>query len=347
MPSHQPLLFLALLLSGAHDADSYTSAELAAMPKGGAPCTTTDPFRCWGNGDCTASRCVCLAGWTGENCTTLDLAPAPPSGAIRRKGWSTWGGSPIRAEDGKIHVFASQFANHCPLGNWQNNSLVIHAIASEVVGPYEVQPELVLPPFHHNPSVQRAPDGTYTITCIGSAAGSCPDGPSSNCTGKTIKHCASPDETVAAAPMPSVVDLHVAAAGLDGSIHMASSKSLWGPWEAKEVLAGRPGRWDEQTTNPAPHVLKNGTALLVYRGVNGLGTDRIGAARATSWDAKYERVADEPLFGRCGNWTSSRDSATKPAETGCSPVHNWTKLLGGRRPEWDYVCDDCIGWAEE
>jgi hypothetical protein len=41
-------------------------------------------------------------------------------------------------------------------------------------------------------------------------------------------------------------------------------------------------------------------------------------------------VVDEPIFGHCGNWTSSRASATVPADTGCSPVHNWTKLLSAQ-----------------
>ena len=55
-------------------------------------------------------------------------------------------------------------------------------------GPYTLaEDELVLPPFHHNPSVQRAPDGTFLIYCIGARAGACPDGPSGNCTGETSR----------------------------------------------------------------------------------------------------------------------------------------------------------------
>ena len=352
-PLRLPLL---LLLLRAGRGSAYTSAELAAMPRGGAPCEASDAFACFGNGECATGRCRCDAAWTGANCTTLDLAPAPANGAIRRSGWSTWGGSPIRA-DGKIHVFASQMANHCPLGTWQNNSLVVHAIADKIAGPYELQPELVLPPFHHNPSVQRAPDGTYLIYCIGSRAGACPDGPSSNCTGETIKHCPPPDAQLAATQPLTPLEMTAeraatAVGGLDGSVHLAHAKSLSGPWTLQPadqpVLAGRQGRWDEQSTNPAPHVLKNGTALLVYRGINGFGTDRIGAAKASKWSGPYTRVVDEPLFGRCGNWTSSRSSSTVPADTGCSPVHNWTKLLNRTgQPEWGAICDECIGWAED
>ena len=81
-------------------------------------------------------------------------------------------------------------------------------------------------------------------------------------------------------------------------------------------------------------------------------TDRIGAAKSTrsgadSWRGPYRRVVDEPLFGQCGNWTSSRPNSTAPADTGCAPVHNWTQDLGRRMQNWDYVCDTCVGWAED
>lgn len=331
------------------------------MPRGGSQCEPHDPWACWGNGVCDTStrRCACGEGWTGANCTVLDVAPAPPDGAIRRAGWSSWGGSPIRDGRGRIHLFASQMANHCPLGTWQNNSLVIHAIADNLTGPFVVQEaELVLPPFHHNPSVQRAPDGTYLIYCIGSKAGRCPGGGSGNCTGSTIKHCAPPDALAMENPtssLPSTEHLSASNTGLDGVIHLAHSKSLSGPWSLQPsdqpVLTGRPGRWDEQSTNPAPHLLPNGTALLVYRGVNGLGTDRIGAAKASQWSGSYSRVVDLPVFGRCGNWTSSRETSTAPADTGCTPVHNWTASLDRPGPPpnpglWNYVCDECVGWAE-
>ena len=84
----------------ARSVTAYTSAELAAMPRGGSPCDLHDPFHCMGNGECSAAvhptKCVCHTGWTGADCTTLDLAPAPPNGAIRREGWSTWGGKHTR-----------------------------------------------------------------------------------------------------------------------------------------------------------------------------------------------------------------------------------------------------------
>ena len=97
--------------------EAWTSDELHAMPRGGSPCVPGDPFACWGNGHCTEQQqhdgesthvpphsCVCTRGWTGFNCTVLDLAPGPADGAVRRKGWSTWGGSPIVDEGVSGHL---------------------------------------------------------------------------------------------------------------------------------------------------------------------------------------------------------------------------------------------------
>jgi hypothetical protein len=85
-------------------------------------------------------------------------------------------------------------------------------------------------------------------------------------------------------------------------IHLAHSQSLYGPWVRQPadapILFGRKDRWDEITTNPAPLILPNGTVLLAYRGMNGAGTDRVGVARAASWNGPYERVTDLPVFGQ-------------------------------------------------
>jgi hypothetical protein len=105
------------------------------------------------------------------------------------------------------------------------------------------------------------------------------------------------------------------------------------------ILKGRAGKWDAQTTNPAPFITANGSALLVYRGLNGIGTDRIGVARATSWNGTYERLVENPVFGQCGNWTPHGG-----ASTNCT-AHDWGEKIARLKGTW--VCDDCIGWAED
>ena len=112
-------------------------------------------------------------------------------------------------------------------------------------------------------------------------------GNTGNCTGPTIKHCNAAAADTGTGTGAGTPDANYQAAvraqmllqgnnGLDGVVHMAHSKSLAGPWALQSgdspVLRGRQGRWDAAATNPAPHILSNGTALLVYRGVNGLAT---------------------------------------------------------------------------
>ena len=71
----------------------------------------------------------CAAGWRGSDCGELDLAPAPSlSGAYQHPvnlsdcatscGPSSWGGLPIKDENGTYHLFASQFVQNCTLGGW-------------------------------------------------------------------------------------------------------------------------------------------------------------------------------------------------------------------------------------
>ena len=59
-------------------------------------------------------------------------------------------------------------ANHCPLGSWTQNSIVARSVSTTAspLGPYAFAEEL-LPPFAHNPTVRKAPDGTYFIFFIG------------------------------------------------------------------------------------------------------------------------------------------------------------------------------------
>jgi hypothetical protein len=85
---HCRVLLIGVAMSGL--AYAYTTAELKAMPKGGAACT--DDTDCWGNGDCIASHCSCDEAWTGATCQVLSLIPADPAGALNKAGWSSWGG---------------------------------------------------------------------------------------------------------------------------------------------------------------------------------------------------------------------------------------------------------------
>ena len=68
---------------------------------------------------------------------------------------SSWGGS-ILSEGGVFHMWAARMVNYCGIRQWQQNSKIVHATATDVLGPYTEQ-ETVAPVFAHEPCVTRDP----------------------------------------------------------------------------------------------------------------------------------------------------------------------------------------------
>merc|ERR1712151_1214418 len=79
----------------------------------------------------------------------------------------SWGMSVARDDaDGIYHAFINVMANGSGLGAWETASEVVHAVAASPEGPFELR-ETVLPSFHHNARLARAPDGTHLLFSIG------------------------------------------------------------------------------------------------------------------------------------------------------------------------------------
>jgi hypothetical protein len=102
-----------------------------------APCSTD--LSCQLNGICTAGKCVCDPAWKGDACEQLSLVPAksldpayPP--AAWKLNTTSWGGSVVKAEDGKYHMFAAEMLNSCGMSTWTTNSAIRHAVASAPEG---------------------------------------------------------------------------------------------------------------------------------------------------------------------------------------------------------------------
>jgi hypothetical protein len=111
-------------------------------------------------------RCMCDAGWTGDDCARADLLPHRPTDGYINQSAASWGGRPILF-GGRWHLFATEIARKCPLILFMNNSMVIRATAADAAGPYTHE-EIVLPTFHHNPTaVGPTPDGYFLIFSIG------------------------------------------------------------------------------------------------------------------------------------------------------------------------------------
>jgi len=253
----------------------YPRVLLPLLAVVGRACTVDED--CSLAGVCSADgTCACDAAWTGATCAALSLEPAEQIDLYDRNlATSSWGGNVVFSEeDGMWHLFFAEFLNECPLGSWETNSVVAHAVAPKHSGPFVRQPGVVQEAFHHNPSIARAPDGTFLLYSIGNG-------------GQTPKEC----RGGALGASASSGDAPQA-----GIITVSHSSSVNGPWTTlpDPVLDGRDGEWDAFVTNPSVYIFENGTVLMAYRG--GFHPWHVGIAVADSWRGPYRRVSDSPVF---------------------------------------------------
>lgn len=277
-----------------------------------AACTGTT-LDCSLNGICVDGSCVCDFGWKGTNCGNISLGMTDPTrGHAFDSGSSSWGGLPIKADDGTWHLFYSQFARGCGLSAWSTNSRIVHAVALTADGPF-IDKDVVEPAFSHNAQAMRAIDGTWVVFYIGCGQG------------EAVRDCGgSPADSLPLAPRttpprgpgwnPSkwCSPLEWREALGEGYISYSFASSPDGPW----TPLGRPAfvgsndtrRWDTLTTNPAPFPLADGRVLLGLSGDNGSEGKCIGVAEATSWNGTY--IADPIVAMRGGEdpflWVNQR-----------------------------------------
>ncbi len=175
-----------LPLSGLNSSNGAVLADSGLVLR---PCSTA--FDCSHNGLCSAGTCECTQGWTGRRCQTLDLLPVDRSKLgfspqdTARRNLSSWGGS-VLSENGVWHMWAARMTNYCGIGQWEQNSEIVHATAEDVLGPY-IEQGTVAPVFAHEPSVTRDPrtgellmvsvnypvDGQYSNQTIFNSSGIC------------------------------------------------------------------------------------------------------------------------------------------------------------------------------
>ena len=79
--------------------------------------TSTPPFHCVTSSDCqlngackaSTGKCICDAGWVGEQCHSLDLLPTPLGSGLQDPVLSSWGGSVLQnATDGSWHMYVEE-----------------------------------------------------------------------------------------------------------------------------------------------------------------------------------------------------------------------------------------------
>eukprot|EP01048_Picozoa_sp_COSAG05_P010827 COSAG05_NODE_978_length_6327_cov_7.588150_3_plen_435_part_00 len=243
--------------------------------------------------------CDCDPGWNGPDCGQLKLLPAVPGSGYNLTGQnpavSSWGANifPSSGDPNSMSwvMYVSEFQNSCDISHWSPNSAIVRATSSTgPAGPYS-RDQVAVKPFAHNPKVVRSPDGTWLMYTIGVQL---PPFDLINCSG------------------PSPIDAVVGAAASpppgrnpenrESNITLYTSKTLQGPWSRFGVVLGPDfeGTWDEDTSNPSPWVLPNGTVLLMYRGCivfqPGCHGEYMGVASAPSWKGPYKRLSKSPIL---------------------------------------------------
>lgn len=206
------------------------------------------------------------------------------------EGYWVWCGSVVKGEDGRFHMFASRWPKHLPMHpGWLVASEVVRAAADKPEGPYEFQ-EVVLPArgaeywdgrSTHNPHITKHGD-TYILYYMGSTH---------------------PLNDIAEGEKLDLNDPITIVARANKRIGVATSKSVFGPWQRKDApsLPARSGRFDSfLTSNPAPCVHEDGSVLLIYKARqyegNSHGKMTIGAARADHYNGRHEVISEEPVF---------------------------------------------------
>ena len=257
------------------------------------------------NGECDTSSgaCRCDPQWFGPSCGQLRLLPTTRDSGYRGGGTgglqnasdptSTWGGSITGPDDsGRWHMFAARMGLNCGLLSWESNSEVVHAVATNPLGPYQPKEPAVVPRFAHNPTVHRGGDGAYYLYHIG--CGGNTSTPRQDCTNGTTPRLP-PDATAEGS-------------GCDGPHWMGglTARSPDGPWLPfpSEITLSSPAKADHWLTNPAPALMPNGTLLWVYRQSGGswphsnASSERLGIATAASWDSMTldDKTPAAPLF---------------------------------------------------
>eukprot|EP00039_Didymoeca_costata_P002312 m.59275 g.59275 ORF g.59275 m.59275 type:complete len:434 (+) comp11234_c0_seq3:188-1489(+) len=126
-----------------------------------ASCTTEED--CGYNGECVKNTCVCNKHWSGPECQVLNLAPTVREHTgYHVPNTSSWGGSVVVGDDGRLYMYAAEMVAHCGISSWTRNSRVIVASADNTSSPFQFEREL-FGVFSHEPVATRAPTGEFVI----------------------------------------------------------------------------------------------------------------------------------------------------------------------------------------
>lgn len=222
------------------------------------------------------------------------IQPIDRNNGFRMKDYYVWDGSIIEGEDGRWHMFATRWPDKYEMQpGWLFYSEVVRASSDTPEGPYEFE-EVVLPQrdpcyfdgrMTHNPSIRKSGD-TYLLFYIGTSY-------------------INPLKPGAENMPTKFSDPWVREIWSRKRIGLATSKSIFGPWERQDepILKPRPDHWDNGiTSNPSPFVMDDGSIYMAYKSSKPIDPDyhlqpfNIGIARADNWHSPFERISDKPAL---------------------------------------------------
>lgn len=249
-----------------------------------------------------------------ENQSSLFRGLKPVGRILELDGYHVWGSSPIRDEEGNIHLFFSRWSNEASHYGWVMNCEVAHAVADSPEGPYTVK-DIALKGRGgdawdswsiHNPTVHKVGD-KYAIFYMGS------DGSSFD---KNQDELIALSRSDREAYWPYFRKLVASKA-----VGMAVSDSLDGPWErvgdAPAVPRGPLGTWDDYvTSNPAFLNHPDGECWLYYKAWStetaelDNGNRQYGLTVADSLTGPYRKLDSNPLIdlSKLGKNTQCEDA---------------------------------------
>ncbi len=109
----------------------------------------------------------------GQQDYRLKLGVVPMTAKFTEPGWSVWGGSLVKGEDGLYHMFYSRWETDLGWA-WVTDSEIAHAVSESPFGPFEFR-DVALPPrgaeywdglCTHNPTIHKF-DGKYYLYYMG------------------------------------------------------------------------------------------------------------------------------------------------------------------------------------
>ncbi len=229
-------------------------------------------------------------------------------------GYHVWGTSPIRGEDGRVHLFFSRWSNDASHYGWVMNCEVAHAVADKPEGPYTVTGTVLKGTGGtewdswsiHNPTVHKI-GNRYAIFYMGS------NGSNFDKTQEELIKLSKENREAYAPYFHKLV--------ASKQVGIAVADSLDGPWERltdhPAVPHGKPGEWDDfVTSNPAFLNHPSGELWLYYKGWNAKsaaaknGNRQYGIAISDSLDNPFKKFDGNPVINleHLGNNTQCEDA---------------------------------------